>query len=90
MNKCDENKDTKKQNTERARGKKNRKAAKTERIKANLTNEWEAQRHGKINSKSQQTPCVRKGEGKGRKMLASKRGRPANQDREVCQDRPAN
>lgn len=27
-----------------------------------LTNEWEAQRHGEINSGSQQTPCVRRGE----------------------------
>jgi len=34
-------------------------------IKANLTNEWEAQRHGEINSGSQQTPCVRRGEKEG-------------------------
>lgn len=47
---------------QKSRGKKNRKAAKTGWIKANLTNEWEAQRHGEINSGSQQTPRVKRGE----------------------------
>lgn len=77
---------------QKSRGTKNRKAAKTGVIKANLRNEWEAQRQGEINSGSQQTPCVRRGEkGRGgRKRVASPRASPADQEREICQDRPAN
>lgn len=63
----------KKAKQQQSRGKKNRKAAKTGWIKANLTNEWEAQRQGEINSGRQQTPCVRRERrnGKGSKRLAS-------------------
>lgn len=76
---------------QKSRGTKNRKAAKTGWIKANVRNEWEARRE-EINSGSQQTPCVQRGEKEreGRTRLASPRASPADQERGVCQDRLAN
>lgn len=59
-------------------------------IKANLTHEWEAQRRGEINSGNQQTPCVRRVETEGKEKAGRQRVSSANQEREVCQDRPAN
>lgn len=56
----------------------------------NLTHEWEAQRHREINRGNQQTPCVRRVGKEGREKAGWQRVSSANQEREVCQDRPAN
>lgn len=56
----------------------------------NLTHEWEAQRHREINSGNQQTPCVKRVGKEGREKAGRQRVSSANQEREVCQDRPAN
>lgn len=84
----------KKAKQQQSRGKKNRKAAKTGWIKANLTNEWEAQRQGEINSGRQQTPCVRRGakewEGKKKAGQPPELRQPTRRGRSARTGQPAN